>query len=336
MKRRSWLWLTSLLLLPLGAGAEAGAAWNAPIIDLRVGLANSMLRDPSLARGFGQAGYVELRKGGVSGVLLPLPAPSAEPSAKSAFFDYVALRAALESSQQFAIDACERSTGRISVWFELEAPNELAGDPRAVPLWIEHGVRVFRIGEERNNLLVTAAAGTALGASPGLSPIGREVVSRIYASGGVADVSDASPRTIDDVLALAAGAGGPVIATHSNARALFDRPRNLSDASIRGIAQSGGIVAATALRSSLPAGRLATLDHLVHQISYLVRVAGAEHVALGSGFELATGPVRDFLSAADFPRLATSLRSAGLSAPDVERVFYRNAERVLCASRRPR
>ena len=69
-----------------------------------------------------------------------------------------------------------------------------------------------------------------------------------------------------------------------------------------------------------------------------MRVAGPEHVALGTGFEAGVSPVVDFESAADFPRLASALRAAGLSQEDIARVFHENAERVLCprnsASRR--
>jgi membrane dipeptidase len=332
MKRR-FLTLLSLLLLPMGARAALEAAWNPPVVDLRVGLSQAMIRDASLAKGVGQAGYVELERGGVIGVLLPLPAAVGDPEPKHALSDYFTLRSALASSQRFAIDDCRQRTGRIAVWFELEAPNELARAPSAVGLWVQRGVRVFRIGGTGANELATVATGGAPGSVNGLTPVGRDVVNRIIAAGAVVDVSGASQRSIDEVLELAEKSHAPVIATHSNARALADRPRNLSDAAIRGIARSGGVIGVTAAHGSLAAGRPATLEHLVRQISYLVRLAGPEHVALGTGFESGAGPVRDFLGAGDFPRLAVSLRSAGLSAAQVELVFYRNAQRILCAAR---
>ncbi|MEI9941879.1 MAG: membrane dipeptidase [Pseudomonadota bacterium] len=335
MKRR-FLLLVCLVLLPVRASAELDAAWNPPVVDLRVGLAHAMIRDVSLAKGAGQAGYVELERGGVIGVLLPLPVAAPDDRPTNALAEYFALRAALESSQRFAIDDCRRRTGRISVWLELEAPNELAQAPSAVALWVERGVRVFGIGGEHDNELATAATGIAPGPVTGLTRAGRDVVTRILAAGAVVDVSDASELSIDDVLELAEKTHAPVIATHSNARALADRPRNLSEATIRAIAKSGGLIAVTALNGSLAAGRPATLEHLVRQVSYLVRIAGPEHVALGTGFESGVGPVRDFRAAGDLPRLAVSLRSAGLNAQDVERVFYRNAERILCAVRAPK
>jgi membrane dipeptidase len=156
------------------------------------------------------------------------------------------------------------------------------------------------------------------------------VVRRVFAAGALLDVSNASDPTIDEVIALAREAHAPVIATHANARALADRPSNLSDSQVRAIATTGGIIGATAAYGQLAPGREPTLQHLVRQITYLIGVAGVEHVALGTGFEADAGQLRDFRSASDLPRLHRALRQAGLSEHDVARVMYRNALRVLC------
>ncbi|MET0792886.1 MAG: membrane dipeptidase [Polyangiaceae bacterium] len=321
--------LMCLLLLPVAASAEPDAIAQVPVVDLRVGLSRSVTRDASLAKGAGQAGYVELAKGGVIGALLPLPT-AGQPSAQ-ALPTYLALRGALEASQRFAVTDCRRTSARISAWFELEAPDELAREPSSVGLWATRGARVFAIASEHDNELSTAATGFAPGPVTGLTDAGRDVVSRILAAGAIVDVSGASELSIDEVIELAKKAQAPVIATHSNARALADRPRNLSDSAIRAIARSGGVIGVTAVHGLIAPGRSATIEHLVRQISYLVRVAGPEHVALGIGFESGAGPVRNFGSARDFPRLAVLLRTAGLSQLDIQRVFYGNALRILCA-----
>ena len=328
---RLFSFLTCLLLLPVAVSAEPDAIAQVPVVDLRVGLSRSLIRDASLAKGAGQAGYVELGKGGVIGALLPLPTPIAGQPSAPALPAYVALRRALETSQRFAINDCRRTNARISAWFELEAPDELAREPSSVGLWAVRGARVFAIASEHDNELTTAATGFEPGPVTGLTDAGRDVVSRILTAGALVDVSGASELSIDEVIELARKARMPVIATHSNARALAGQPRNLSDAAIRAIARSGGVIGVTAVHGLIAPGRSATVEHLVRQISYLVRVAGPEHVALGIGFESGAGPVRDFGSAGDFPRLAVLLRAAGLSQPDVQRVFYGNALRILCA-----
>jgi len=325
--------LACLLLLPVPARTGSDAAWNTPVVDLRVGLSQARDKDPSLAVGAGQAGYLALERGGVIGVLLPVSTGGFNSRQTTALSEYVSLRGSLESSQRFGFDDCRNQAGRISVWFELEAPNELAKSPSTVRRWIERGVRVFRIAGGHDNELATVSTDTAPGPVSGLTRIGRDVVTEVLAAGALVDVSGASDLTIDDVLELAERFRAPVIATHSNARALADRAGNFSDSTIRAIARSGGLIAATAARDLLAAGRSAKLDHLVRQIVYMVQIAGPEHVGLGTGFESGVGPVRDFHGANDLPRLAVSLRAAGLSAADVERVLYRNAQRLLCAAR---
>lgn len=324
--------LACLVVLPVPARTGSDAAWSTPVVDLRVGLSRARDKDPSLAVGAGQAGYLALERGGVIGVLLPLSTDGFNSRQRVALSEYASLRSSLESSRRFAFDDCRSQPARISVWFELEAPNELAESPSTVRRWIERGVRVFGIGGEHDNELATVSTDTAPGPVTGLTRIGRDVVTEVLAAGALVDVSGASDPSIDDVLELAERFHAPVIATHSNARALADRAGNFRDSTIRAIAHSGGLIAVTAARDLLAAGRSAKLDHLVHQIVYMVQIAGPEHVALGTGFESGVGPVRDFHGANDLPRLAVSLRSAGLSAPDVERVLYRNAQRLLCAA----
>jgi membrane dipeptidase len=317
------------LLLPVSGHALPHSLPDLPVVDLRVGLVQSAALDPSLAIGTGQAGYVQFAKGGVVGALLPVPR-AAESAPRTALASYLRLRTALEVSNQFAFNSCRRSAGSVSAWLELEAPDELAQEPTAVGLWVARGVRVFGIAGARDNELGSAASPFAPGPVTGLTATGRDLVARIFAARALVDVSGASELTIDDVVQLAKAAHLPVIATHSNARALADEPRNLSDATIREIAATGGLVAVTAVHGLLAPGRTATLRHLVRQIVYLVKLVGAEHVALGIGFEAGVSPPSDFGSAADFPRLALLLGNAGLSRGEIKRIFADNAWRVLC------
>lgn len=328
---RPFLFVAAFLACSALASAEAQPITApVPVVDLRVGLSHSISRDRSLARGFGQAGFVQLAQGNVVGALVPLPGGAAPPF-ETALSAYLALNGAFDFSQKFSRSGCRPSAGRIGTWFELETPDLLAREPTSIALWATRGVRVFAIASERDNELGTAATAISPGPVTGLTRVGREVVARILAEGGIVDVSGASELTISDVIELAMARHAPVVATHSNARALADQPRNLSDATIRAIAQTGGVIGVTAAHGLLAPGLRPTLDHLVRQITHLVRVAGAEHVALGLGFELGAGTLRDFSGARDLPRLATALRRAGLAPTDITRVFSSNALRLLCA-----
>jgi microsomal dipeptidase-like Zn-dependent dipeptidase len=324
-------WLPLFLPLLLLGGAPVPAHAKIPVIDLRVGLSLIVSRDGSLAEGQGQAGYLELARGNVIGVVLPIPGHSEGrlpgQDATTAFF---ALRTALSLSQKFELRGCARPSSRIATWISLEAPDELARDPSQVRLWVTRGVRVFAIASGRDNEVATSASRIAPGPVTGLTHAGREVVRQVLANGALIDVSDASDLSIDDVVEMARPSHAPVVATHSNASALADNPLNLGDAQIREIAATNGVIGVTAVHGTLAPGRAATMKHLVRQILYLVRVAGPEHVALGIGFEAGVSPLIDLKSAADSARLAADLHDAGMSDENIAGVFYENALRVLC------
>lgn len=85
----------------------------------------------------------------------------------------------------------------------------------------------------------------------GLTPFGREVVREMNRLGMLVDVSHAADSTFWDVLETSTA---PVAATHSNARALADHPRNLTDEQLRAIAAHGGIVGINAFPVFLDTG----------------------------------------------------------------------------------
>jgi membrane dipeptidase len=80
-------------------------------------------------------------------------------------------------------------------------------------------------------------------------------------------------------------------------------------------------------------GRRATLDDVVRHVRYLVRVAGIDHVAIGSDFEGDILPPRGLEDVRAMPKLSQALEHAGLSRSAVEHVFGLNALRVLCGGR---
>ena len=163
--------------------------------------------------------------------------------------------------------------------FEGAAP--LAERPEALNDWVARGLRSVGLVHTRNNALATSSGDSDGGV--GLTTAGADLVRRAGALGVPVDVSHASDRATRDVLSLARESGVPVIATHSNARAVTDARRNLADAEIRAIAESGGVVGVNFHSRFLVKGRRATIDDVVRQIQYLVRLVGVEHVRVDRG-----------------------------------------------------
>ncbi len=125
-----------------------------------------------------------------------------------------------------------------------------------------------------------AFGGSAHGVGKGgLTASGREMVARMEARSMIVDLAHASPRTIDDVLAIATR---PVVASHTGVRAAFDSVRNLTDDHVRGIAATGGLVGIgfwpTATGGDDPAS-------IARAIRAAVEIGGIDHVGLGSDFD---------------------------------------------------
>ena len=321
------------VLAPLpvrGAEAEPGTP---PVVDLHVDLSYRVsFRHGSLARGSGQVVASRLLRAGVTGLVLPLFVPKDVAPGGPRVSDLETSRATLldllPRTPPYATPGCASEEGRVRTWLALEGSAPLAGDPEAPARWVSRGVRLFGLVHTSDNPLA-GSSGSGVDA-PGLSALGRDFVHAVHRAGAVVDVSHASDAATADAIRLAREDGVPLVATHSNARAVTDHPRNLGDDAIRGIADTGGVVGIAFHSRFLAARRAARLADVVRHVLHAVRVAGADHVAIGSDFEGDITPPPGLTDVRGFPRLARALAAAGLSHADVARVFSENALRILC------
>lgn len=336
---------TVALLWPRELTAEESAPG---VIDLHVDLAyRTFYKKAPFALGSGQFSVERILQGGVRGVVLPLYVPlDADPHGRSrhqfeASYEHVFSQ--ILKTDPYSLPGCSIGRGgvdrrSVSTWLAFEGSEPLGADENEIRKWILRGVRVFGLVHSVPNAF--AATSGPSGTPPsdfGLTPLGKKFVEVVYKLGGVIDVSHASDRATDEALSIARRLGRPLIATHSNARALAPHPRNLSDAQIRGIAATGGVVGVNFHQPFLAAtsGKGATLDDVVRQIQHIEQVGGIEVVAIGSDFEGGIAPVPELSDASRFPRLHRALRSAGFSQGQVEQMFMKNALRVLCPSPEP-
>jgi len=164
---------------------------------------------------------------------------------------------------------------------------------------------------------------------PGLTDAGKRLVGACDELGIVIDLSHMNEKGFWDVAALTAR---PLVVTHTAAHALCPKPRNLTDAQIDAVAESGGVVGVTFfvndLRASKNPGASAPLSEIVRHVAYLVDRAGVQHVALGSDFDGASIPA-DLVDAAGLPKLVEALRQAGLDGDELACITHRNWLRIL-------
>lgn len=160
----------------------------------------------------------------------------------------------------------------------------------------------------------------------GLTDTGRSFVEEMERLGVIIDLSHLNDAGIRDVLDMTKG---PVIASHSNARALCPHLRNLTDANLRSIGEKGGIIGVNYLVDFLEEGAtIARVDRMTEHMAYIRNLAGIEAVALGSDFDGFEEPC-EIDSADKLPLLAQAMERRGFKPWEIEKVFSGNALRVF-------
>ena len=164
---------------------------------------------------------------------------------------------------------------------------------------------------------------------PGLTDAGRRLVKRCDDLGILIDLSHMNEAGFWDVAKLSAA---PLIATHSNAHAVCQHARNLTDDQLRAIADSGGMVGLNFATAFLrPDGKMlpeVPFEVMMRHLDHMLGILGEDHVGLGSDYDGAVVP-EQLRTAADLPGLVEALRSRGFGETLVEKLCIGNWLRAL-------
>ncbi|MGH6616875.1 dipeptidase [Sphingomonas sp.] len=153
------------------------------------------------------------------------------------------------------------ASGKFAVVESLLNAWPLGDDLDAIDRWQARGVSIFGFVHAGHNQFADSSRpalqfGDRVAEHGGLSPLGRQAVKRLNDLGVLIDVSQLSDAAFDQVLTLSRA---PVIASHSDVRALIDNPRNLSDAQLDALKAKGGVIAINAFSAYLRARSPETL-----------------------------------------------------------------------------
>jgi membrane dipeptidase len=214
----------------------------------------------------------------------------------------------------------QRESAPVAALLAVEGAHALDGDVRNLDALFGAGFRMIGLAHFFDNEFAGSAHGVGKG---GLTAAGLELVRGMERRGVVVDLSHASARTFDDVLAVATR---PVVVSHTGVRATCDNARNLSDEQLRKIAATGGVV-------GVGFWETAVCGHEARSIARAIRhaadVAGADHVALGSDFD---GAVTTPFDASGLALVTEALLAENFTEDEIRKIMGDNVLRVLAAT----
>lgn len=235
------------------------------------------------------------------------------------------------------IDAAVAAS-KIAFVLAIEGGEPLQEAPEGLAVFHALGLRVLGLTWNQRNLLAEGVGEERAGG--GLTELGRRVVAECNRLGVVLDASHLAPRSFWDLIGASMG---PVIASHSNAKALCGHRRNLDDDQLRAVVETGGVIGVVGVPGFISDDpKDATLDRMLDHVDYIANLAGVERVALGPDFTdyLYTGPgawpldhprnvTTGFASIRDTPAVTAGLVARGYDERAIRGVLGENLLRVL-------
>jgi membrane dipeptidase len=224
-------------------------------------------------------------------------------------------------------EAAKRS-GKLYAFLGVEGLAAIGDDLNRIDRLAERGVRLAMLTWNEENLLATGAKGDP---QKGLTPLGRQAIRRLQERRVIVDVSHLNDGGFWDVMKLEEG---PVIASHSNCRAICDVRRNLADDQLRAIRDTGGIVGLNVHHAFVhPERRKQTAEMLARHAAHMADVMGVEHVACGFDFCEFFGPGNEgaegLEDCSQTHQLFYWLEKLGMSARERQMIARENFLRVL-------
>jgi membrane dipeptidase len=256
-----------------------------------------------------------------------------------------------------------RSQGKIASLIGMEGGHSIEGSIGKLRQLHAMGARYMTL--THTDSLDWADSATDAPRNDGLSDFGEDVVREMNRLGMLVDLSHVSPATMHDALDITSK---PIVFSHSSARAIADHPRNVTDDVLARLPKNGGVVlinffsgfvvpeSAVVLKDLVskrrelkqkyqdnqeefersvkalqaanpyPAG---DAEILIDHIEQVIRVAGIDHVGLGSDFDGVSKLPLGMEDVSRYPVITELLHRRGYSEKDIHKILYGNLLRVL-------
>ncbi|QDT28670.1 Membrane dipeptidase (Peptidase family M19) [Gimesia panareensis] len=252
--------------------------------------------------------------------------------------------------------------GKIASMIGVEGGHSMENSLSLLRVFYGLGVRYMTL--THSDSLDWADSATDTAQNHGLSPFGEEVVRTMNELGMLVDISHVSPETMEDVLRVSQA---PIIASHSSARAVADHVRNVPDDILVKIKQNGGVVMVNyfsgfvvpesakqmtemfnvrrELKAKYPKEsdfnreynrwqsshklKPGTIHDVVDHIDHIVKVAGVEHVGIGSDFDGVSTLPSQLEDVSTYPLITQALLDRGYTDQQIKQIMGQNLLRVM-------
>ena len=234
-------------------------------------------------------------------------------------------------------------SGKVAALMGIEGGHAIEDSLAALRLFYRLGVRYMTLTHTNSNNWADSSGGVGNPAAKqhgGLSEFGGAVVREMNRLGMMVDISHVADETFWDCIEVSQA---PLIASHSSARALTNVPRNLNDEMLRALAKKGGVVMINFFNGFIntdyakpgqpapsKAAETATLEMLMQHFEHCIKIAGIDHVGIGSDFDGVDGKLPPGMEdVSKLPTIAYELLKRGHSENDVRKVLGENLLRVM-------
>ncbi len=269
---------------------------------------------------------------------LPLPDPISWSDAVSVVAEQVAILLQLE--KQGSLEICRSaqdirrafSTGKIAAIFHIEGAEAI--DPDLYMLEVLHAAGLRSIGPvwSRSTIFgngVPFRYPSSPDIGSGLTDKGVALIKRCNELNIMIDLSHLNEAGFWDVVR---NSNAPLVASHSNAHAITEHSRNLTDNQLRAIADSDGMVglnfAAAFLRKDGKMLSNVPLSQMLKHIDHLINILGEDRVGLGSDYDGAVVP-EELSDVSALPKLRQAMKEHGYGETLIKKLCHLNWLRVL-------
>ncbi len=169
-----------------------------------------------------------------------------------------------------------RDTKRTAIFYGFQNPSPIEDDIRLVEILHTLGARFMQLSYNNQSLLAT---GCYEAEDPGITRMGREVIAEMNRVGLVVDMSHSAERSTLEAMEISAR---PIVITHANPAFWHPALRNKSDAVLKGLAETGGMLGFSLYPHHLKDGTDCRLESFCEMVARAAELMGAEHLGIGS------------------------------------------------------